>query len=105
MSHASARFGSKRVLRMTRDSQRLLLVCLALVALTVAVYWPVLGGCFVDYDDFDYVTRNPQVQAGLTSTGFAWAWTSEVARNWHPVTMLSHMADCQVYGMNAGGHH
>ncbi len=63
------------------------------------------GHGFVDYDDSDYVTQNVYVQAGLNSKSLAWAWTSDVARNWHPLTMISHMADCQVYGMKPGGHH
>ena len=72
---------------------------------TLAVYWPVTGHDFVNYDDTDYVTANPYVQAGLSAKGLAWVWHSEVARNWHPVTMLSHMLDCQLYGLRPGGHH
>ena len=48
---------------------------------------------------------NPYVQAGLSAKGLAWVWHSDVARNWHPVTMLSHMLDCQLYGLRPGGHH
>jgi hypothetical protein len=60
---------------------------------------------FVSYDDGDFVTQNPRVQAGLTAEGFKWAWHSQVARNWHPVTMLSHMLDCQFFKLDAGKHH
>ncbi|HZM04174.1 MAG TPA: tetratricopeptide repeat protein, partial [Candidatus Saccharimonadales bacterium] len=72
---------------------------------TLLVYWPVTQYQFVNYDDTDFVTANPQVQAGLTAKGFKWVWHSEVARNWHPITMLSHMLDCQLFGLNAGWHH
>jgi tetratricopeptide (TPR) repeat protein len=72
---------------------------------TLIVYWPVTGFDFVNFDDTDFVTNNPHVQAGLTSAGFKWAWHSEVARNWHPITMLTHMLDCQLFGLNAGRHH
>ncbi len=80
-------------------------VSLFLVLSTLAVYWPVTKYDFVAYDDTDFVTANPHVQAGLTAEGFKWAWHSEVARNWHPITMLSHMVDCQFYGLDAGRHH
>jgi protein O-mannosyl-transferase len=60
---------------------------------------------FVNYDDSDFVTGNTYVQAGLTEEGFKWVWHSEVARNWHPVTMLTHMLDCQLFGLNARRHH
>ena len=80
-------------------------VCLLLALSTLVVYWPVTGHEFVNYDDTDYVTANPYVQAGLSAKGLAWVWHSDVARNWHPVTMLSHMLDCQFYGMRPGGHH
>jgi protein O-mannosyl-transferase len=60
---------------------------------------------FVDYDDADYVSRNPQVQAGFTKDTLKWAFTSIHANNWHPVTWLSHMLDSQIYGLNPGGHH
>jgi protein O-mannosyl-transferase len=77
----------------------------AIVLVTLAVYWPVTTFQFLSYDDPDFVTANSHVQAGLTANGFLWAWHSEVARNWHPVTMLSHMLDCQLFGLNPGGPH
>jgi protein O-mannosyl-transferase len=91
--------------REQRTWPRLLLISVFLALGTLAVYWPVTRHGFVNYDDTDYVTANPYVQAGLSTKGFAWIWHSEVARNWHPVTMLSHMLDCQLYGMKADGHH
>ncbi len=85
--------------------KRLAGICLFLAVSTLVVYWPVTGHEFVNYDDTDYVTANSYVQAGLSAKGLAWVWRSEVARNWHPVTMLSHMLDCQLYGIKPGGHH
>lgn len=76
-----------------------------LAAVTFALYWPVHSFQFLTYDDPDFVTANPTVQAGLTARGFKWAWGSEVARNWHPVTMLTHMFDCDVFGLKPGGPH
>lgn len=80
-------------------------ISLFLVLSTLAVYWPVTNYEFVAYDDTDFVTANPHVQAGLTAEGFKWAWHSEVARNWHPITLFTHMVDCQFFGLNAGRHH
>ena len=85
--------------------KRSLWVCLLLALSTLLVYWPITRHQFVNYDDEDYVTGNPYVQAGLSAKGLAWVWHSDVARNWHPITMLSHMLDCQLNGMKAGGHH
>jgi protein O-mannosyl-transferase len=74
-------------------------IAIALALVTLAVFCPVTRFQFVNYDDTDFVTANPHVQAGLTAEGFKWAWGSEVARNWHPVTMFSHMLDCQLFGL------
>lgn len=81
------------------------MVCTLLAAGTVATFWPVLGNGFINYDDPDYVTANPKVQAGLTWTGVRWAFTTGYFGNWHPLTWLSHMLDCQLYGLAPTGHH
>lgn len=60
---------------------------------------------FVNYDDDSYVYENPTVVEGLSLTGLTQAFTHSQARNWHPVTTVSHMLDCQLFGLNAGGHH
>jgi hypothetical protein len=80
----------------------------ALLIVTVAiltVYGQVVTFGFVDYDDFQYVTRNPVVARGLTPEGMRWAFTTLYASNWHPLTWLSHMLDVQLFGMNPAGHH
>ena len=76
-----------------------------LAGATIAVYWPVGGHGFVSYDDNQYVSDNPSVQAGLTWDSVRWAFTATHASNWHPVTWLSHMLDCQLFGLDAGWHH
>lgn len=80
-------------------------LCLALGLLTLAVYLPLLTHDFLGYDDQQYVTENPHVQAGLTWHGLAWAFQGSHASNWHPLTWLSHMLDCQLYGLKPAGHH
>ena len=78
---------------------------LLLALITLLVYLPAARDGFVNYDDRDYVTENSVVQKGLTWTGIKWAFTTSHASNWHPVTWLSHMADCELFGLNAGAHH
>jgi tetratricopeptide (TPR) repeat protein len=80
-------------------------VCLALAVITAALYLPVTHHDFVNFDDDDYITNNSRVQAGLTWAGAVWAFQTGAAANWHPLTWLSHMLDCQLYGLNPGGHH
>jgi Flp pilus assembly protein TadD len=82
-----------------------LLVCLFLIVPTVAVYWQIRSHDFLNYDDDSYVTENRHVQGGLTWKGITWAFTTTHASNWHPLTWLSHMLDCQLYGLNPKGHH
>ena len=81
------------------------LFSLLLVLGTLAVYWPVRHHDFINYDDDDYVYANDTVKAGLTWQGFQWAFMGTHAVNWHPLTWLSHMLDCQLFGVNPGAHH
>jgi Flp pilus assembly protein TadD len=80
-------------------------LCLVLVAITVAVFGQTLRHEFVDFDDYEYVLGNPMVRQGLTFKGTVWAFTGFHTYNWHPLTWLSHMLDCQLYGLNPAGHH
>jgi hypothetical protein len=81
------------------------LICLALALVTTALYQPITHHDFVKFDDDDYITNNSHVQAGLTWAGVIWAFQTGAAANWHPLTWLSHMLDCQLYGLYPGGHH
>src|SRR5438128_2351375 len=82
-----------------------LLVCVLLALGVAAVYWPVMGHQFINFDDLGYIIQNPYARAGLTWDGIGWAFRSDYAANWHPLTWLSHMLDCQLFGLRAGGHH
>jgi len=83
----------------------IVVVAFALAVVTLLLYLPVLQNGFVNYDDPDYIINNPQVKAGLTWSGFVWAFQSSAASNWHPLTWISHMMDCQAFGLNPAGHH
>jgi tetratricopeptide (TPR) repeat protein len=80
-------------------------ISLALAAAVLAAFSPVLLCGFIELDDRAYVVDNPHVRAGLGRDSFVWAWTSFAAANWHPLTWLSHMLDCQLFGLNPRGHH
>jgi protein O-mannosyl-transferase len=80
-------------------------ICLLLSLVTLAVYLRAVNGPFVDLDDQMYVIENRQVQQGLTSATLHWALTTTYAKNWHPLTWLSHALDCQLFGLNPAGHH
>jgi len=76
-----------------------------LMLATVAVYWPATRCDFVNFDDPDYVTKNLHVQSGLTLESAKWAFLNPVSANWHPMTTMSHMLDCQLFGLKPWGHH
>src|SRR5215469_776300 len=91
--------------RHSKPSVTDLLVCFGLVAVTLGVFGQTLTHDFVNFDDHVYVYENPIVIRGLSTEGIIEAFTHTHARNWHPLTTLSHMLDCQLFGLNAGGHH
>ncbi len=82
-------------------------MAILLALLTLAVYWPATGHDFVNFDDDVYVTDNPHVRAGLTREGVVWAFRRVHGEGtyWHPLTWVSHMLDCQLYGLQPWGHH
>ncbi len=87
------------------NRKRTFAICGALALLTLLAFWPLKNCDFVNFDDPDYVTSNPHVQDGLTWRSVAWAFTTNHAANWHPLTWLSHILDWQLYGKNPLGHH
>jgi len=89
----------------SRLARKKLTVAAVLAAGTLIVFWKTRDNGFINYDDPLYVTGNSHVQAGLSWQNLRWALTATDAANWHPVTWISHMADCQVYGMDPAGHH
>jgi hypothetical protein len=80
-------------------------VGLALTLGILAVFMSVARHEFISYDDPAYVTANRHVQNGLSRENFVWAFRTGDNANWHPLTWLSHMLDCEVFGVRPGGHH
>ena len=90
-----------------QNKLHILLIYVALAAATIVAFEPVLHNEFVEYDDNDYVTENPHVQSGITLKSVVWAFTASHGgiSYWHPLTWLSHMLDCELFGLNPLGHH
>jgi tetratricopeptide (TPR) repeat protein len=85
----------------------LFLISVGLVLVTIVAYEPVRHNGFVSYDDNDYIIANPDIRAGLTRQSLARAFSfSQISTAmWHPLTTLSQMLDCQLFGLNPVGHH
>ena len=88
------------------NNHRDALVCLFLIMATLTVYWQVRNYEFVNYDDPTYITENPNVREGLSVKSLSWSFSlNKYDPHWHPLTWLSLMLGCQLYGMNPGWHH
>jgi tetratricopeptide (TPR) repeat protein len=80
-------------------------VCIFLAVVIWLVFGQTVGHEFINFDDDVYVYENPEVAHGLTLNGIVRAFSHVHSCNWHPLTWISHMLDCQFYGLNPGGHH
>jgi hypothetical protein len=80
-------------------------ICIALTVSILLIYWRVQGYAFINYDDNVYVPENPNVVGGITRAGIVWAFSTFDYFYWQPLTWLSHMLDCQWFGLQAGRHH
>jgi hypothetical protein len=85
--------------------RRTVLVCILIAGATIAAYWPAMGYDFVDLDDLFNVKNNPNVTGGVTMNSIYWAFTTDYADYWHPLTWISFMVDAQFWGDDARGYH
>jgi tetratricopeptide (TPR) repeat protein len=85
--------------------QKKTVIILVLTILVLAVYWQVQSFNFINLDDNIYITQNHQIQSGVTYQSVIYAFKDTHTANWHPLTMLSHALDWQLFGGKAGGHH
>jgi len=90
---------------LAENRKKLVAGCLLLAVMVAVVYFRATRNPFVNYDDQGYVVENEHVQHGVTLGTLRWALTSTEDDNWHPVTWMSHALDCQLFGLNAAGHH
>ncbi len=86
-------------------NQFVIWIYIALALASIIAFEPVRGFEFVNYDDDDYVTENRRVREGMVHDSVVWAFTKSHASNWHPLTWMSHMLDCGLFGLKAGLHH
>ncbi len=93
------------MIKRLKQRQISFLISAALVAATLVAYEPMRHNGFVGLDDLTYVIDNPHVKGGITRESIVWAFTTPHSGNWHSLTWLSHMLDCQLFGLNALGHH
>ena len=87
------------------EKSKVLFVCLTLILIVLAVFGQVRNFKFINYDDNRYVSENNHILTGPTLDNIAWAFTQSHSFMWHPITSISHMLDCRLFGLNAGRHH
>ena len=87
------------------DRKSIFFIYLVLTLATLVAYEPLRHNDFVGYDDNIYVTQNSHVKNGLAPDSVVWAFTKPLSSNWHLLTVLSHMLDCQLFGLNPLWHH
>src|SRR5215831_8771684 len=80
-------------------------ICFLLVGIVRLVFGQTLRHEFINYDDPQYVSENARIISGLNVDGIKWAFTHVHSDNWHPLTTMSHMLDCTLYGVQPWGHH
>jgi hypothetical protein len=85
--------------------QKPILLGAMLVLATLLLYGRVAHHEFLAFDDSPYVTKNIHVNSGLNPGNVVWAFTAFHEANWHPLTWISHMADCQLFGLSSEPHH
>lgn len=90
---------------MVETKYRVYLIYIVLAIITFAAYEPILHNSFVTFDDDSYIYDNSNITSGLTIKNIIWSFTNIHANNYHPLTSISHMLDCQLYRLYPGGHH
>jgi tetratricopeptide (TPR) repeat protein len=80
-------------------------ICVSLAAIVWFVFGQARGFGFVNFDDDRYVYDNPRITGGLNPASIRWAFTRFHEFNWHPLTTLSHLLDCQWHGLDPRWHH
>ena len=87
------------------DKYKTLFVISGLTIIVLAVFWQVSSFEFVNYDDDKYVSENNHILTGFAWDNVVWIFTHQHGGHWHPLTGLSHMLDCELFGFKAGWHH
>jgi protein O-mannosyl-transferase len=83
----------------------LAVICLVLALGTFILYLPVRHNGYTNFDDPAYISENSHVTTGLTRENILWSFENVHAGYWIPVTWISFMAECQLFGQNSGYDH
>jgi tetratricopeptide (TPR) repeat protein len=87
------------------DRHQTIFIYSVLAFATLAIFWQVHSFEFTNYDDDKYVSENSHISTGLKWDNIVWVFTNEHNGNWHPLTGLSHILDCELFGLKPGWHH
>lgn len=79
-------------------------VALGLVFGLAAVYSPMFRFEFIHYDNQQFIFENIFINRGFTAAGLRWALLGVHGGYYMPLTILTHMLDCQIYGLRPWGH-
>jgi protein O-mannosyl-transferase len=90
---------------LAKEQQRTAWVAAVLILGTALLYWPVATFDFINFDDNLYVLNNDHLKNGFSWLGLRWCFQIGYAGYWHPLTWLSHMLDCQLFGLRPGPPH
>lgn len=88
--------------------QAKIFICILLLITTFFIYSQTIHNGFLSFDDNLYVTENPIVKKGLSYDNIVRAFNFTKKGDltyWHPLSLLSHMIDIQLFGLNPAGHH
>src|SRR5437870_373384 len=97
---------SRREIKAAVSPRALLLaIAFSLALVTVLLFGRTFTYPFINFDDPAYILERPQITRGLTLSGIDWSFTHAHGGNWHPLTSISHMLDCQWFDGHAGAHH
>jgi protein O-mannosyl-transferase len=102
---ASDATSSPRIPASKPDTRTRILLLLLIAGIAIAAHFPIVFNHFVSFDDNNYIYNNKMVEQGLNPTTLKWAFTQVVVANYHPVTLLSHLIDGSLFGLNPAGHH
>jgi hypothetical protein len=87
------------------DVRTQLLISILLCVIVLLSFSALQNAQFINLDDWGYVFRNANVMNGLSVEGIQWAFTTTHMNNWQPITWISHMLDCSLFGVDPGAHH
>ncbi len=90
---------------LAKAQQRTLWVAVVLAVGTALLYWPVAGFDFINLDDNEYILNNLHVKNGFSWESLSWCFQAGYANNWHPLTWMSHILDCHLFGLRPGPPH